>query len=326
MKYLKGLIVLYLFLFIIPVAFAEINIELPEKGFYNLGDKVNPTVSIKEIQNYDGFFSLHIFCDDYDLQYYTVPLSLEAGSRTQLTVPELSLSNSMMNKCRIKSIFEANDGDRINSVWSEYFFVTDRINVSIDKNLEAKPGEEIIISGEIKKNNNEILKNAEVKISFKGQEYNLNITRGQFQRTFRIAENIEAGEIPILVVATDKYGNYGDKISKIKIIPIPTRIENRLEIDVLNPGDNLNVMVILFDHTDNAINGSEINVKIFDPDDKIIAENNIQSMDKIEFKTEVSQIPGNYFLLSSFEDIKKANQFYDRKCQKNHYGTGWKFC
>jgi len=74
MKYLKRFLVLqFLLLLMIPFAFADINIEIPGKSSYNLGEKIVPDISIKEDQDYDGFFSLHIFCGNYDLQYYTSP-------------------------------------------------------------------------------------------------------------------------------------------------------------------------------------------------------------------------------------------------------------
>ena len=69
MKNLKRFLILqFLSLFIIPTAFGEITINIQGKGVYNLGEKVLPSVSIKEDQDYDGFFNLHIFCDNYDLQ------------------------------------------------------------------------------------------------------------------------------------------------------------------------------------------------------------------------------------------------------------------
>ena len=179
MKNLKRILVLQFFiLFVIPITFAQIDIALPEKDIYNLGDKVIPTVSIKFDQDYDGFFNLHIFCEDYDLQYYTTPLNLEANFRTQLTVPDLPLSKSMIGKCRLKSNFEVSDGERIDGVWSEYFFVTDKLNVTLDKSLEAKPGEDILILGDVRKYSNEFLSKGTAKISFRNKENDVDVISG----------------------------------------------------------------------------------------------------------------------------------------------------
>jgi len=107
MRIIKGyLILLFVLIFMIPFSIAEISINLPEKTIYNLGEKIIADISIKEEENYDGFFKLSIICDDYDLQYYTVPLSVDAGARTQLTVPDLTLFKPMMGTCRIKAGFD----------------------------------------------------------------------------------------------------------------------------------------------------------------------------------------------------------------------------
>ena len=63
-----------------------------------------------------------IICDDYNLQYYKIPLSLEAGFRIQLTVPPLSLSKGMIGDCRLNSNFEADNGGSIVAADSKRFF------------------------------------------------------------------------------------------------------------------------------------------------------------------------------------------------------------
>lgn len=310
MEYLKRLLTLqFLFLVAIPMALGEIIVDIPEKNVYNLGEKVIPTVSIKEDQDYSGFFKLSIFCDNYDLQYYTIPLSLEADFRTQLTVPELSLAESMTSKCRLKANFELSDGDRIDSAWSEYFFVTDELNITVDSSLEAKPGEDVIILGQIKKQSNELMPKGEAKISFRSEENKIDIISGKFEHVIYLEGDVETGNIPLLIVATDQYGNYGDKILSLKVLPIPTRIESRIENNVLLPGDTLKARVILYDHSNKAINGSKVNVKIFDSNENVMAEKDIQNMNYFELKTEKKQMPGRYFLTSAFENIKEQSSF-----------------
>jgi hypothetical protein len=317
MKYLKRLFLLqFLLLFIIPTTFADITITLPEKEMYNLGEKIVPVISIKQENDYDGFFKLYISCDNYDLQYYTIPLNLEAGLRTQLTVPELSLSKSMTTKCRLKSNFESTDGEKIDTEWSKDFFVTDKVNMVIEGNFEAKPGEDILLFGEIRKQSNELMSKGEAKISFKGNEETVDVVNGEFKHVIHLSSDAEAGNIPIIIAVTDRYGNYGDQSLRIKILPIPTRIENSLENNILMPGDTLKARVVIYDHTNKAINGSRINVKIFAPDEKLMAEKDIQSLNYFEFKTEKTQTPGKYRLLSTFEDVEEQSTFQIESVRK----------
>ncbi|MCH8329071.1 MAG: hypothetical protein IIB81_01615 [Nanoarchaeota archaeon] len=315
MKYLKRLLIVpFLFLFIIPIAFGEIIITLPGKDLYNLGDKIIPAVSIKEDGDYDGSFSLHIFCDDSGEKYYQVQVrdQIKAGLWTQLRILDehnLLLDRSMIGKCRLKSSFKSTDGDIVDNEWSEYFVVTNDLNIVVDENLEAKPGEDILISGEIRKSNNEVLSKGEATISFKGNEEKVDVVAGEFEHTIHLSSGAETGNIPILIIVTDKYGNYGEQLLDLKVLPIPTRIENSFENNILMPGDTLKARVVIYDHTNSAISGSKVNVKIFGPDEELIAEKDIQSKNYLEFKTEKTQMPGNYFLLSTFEDVKEQSTF-----------------
>ncbi|MCK4859638.1 MAG: hypothetical protein KAS87_03650 [Candidatus Omnitrophica bacterium] len=312
MKYLKKhLILLFLFLFIIPMAFGEIIITLPEKDLYNLGEKVVPSVSIKEEQDYyGGRFSLHIFCDNYDELYYITPLSPEANFRRQLTVPELTLSKSMTTKCSLKSNFKAIDGENVDTAWSKEFFVTDELDITINVGLEAKPGEDVILLGIARKHSGELLSEGEAEITFKDTKSEVEVSSfGKFEHTIHLDANVEAGDAPIRIIVTDKYGNYGDQLLDLRVLPISTRIENSFENSILMPGDTLKARVSLYDHNGKVINGSRVNVRIFDPDENLIAEKDIQNLNYFEFKTEKTQMPGNYFLLSAFEDVKEQSTF-----------------
>lgn len=317
MKSVKRALVLnFLLLLIIPIAFAEITITLPEKNSYNLGDKIVPEVSIKVESDYDGFFKLLISCDNYNMQYYTIPLSLEANLRVQLTVPELSLSKSMATQCNLKSNFDTVDGENVDTEWSKDFFVTDELDIILDSDFEAEPGKDVVISGKVTKKGSEVLPKGEAKISFKGKEETVDVANGKFEHAIHLSVDTEAGNIPALIAITDRYGNYGNKIVNIRVLPIPTRIGNSFENNILTPGDILKAKVVLYDHTDKAINGSKVNVRIFAPDKNLIAEKDIQSMNYLEFEPEKTQMPGNYILLSSFGNIKEQSSFEIKSVRK----------
>ena len=286
MEILKRLVVLQLLflLFIAPSAFGEITIKLPEKSAYNLGDKILPEVSIREGRDYDGFFSLHIYCDKYDLQYYTIPLNVEADFRTQVSVPELPLSKPMTGKCSLRSNFEAIDGKSIDNSQSERFSVTDELKINVDGTLEAKPGEDFVISGRVKKYDNEALPKGEAEITYGNEKANADITLGEFKHAIHLSNNAKSGTMPLAITAKDKYGNYGDIVLDFVVIPILTRIENRIENDVLMPGDVLKARIVLYDHNNEVISGNRVDIKILSPDEKLLAENYIESLNYLEFK------------------------------------------
>jgi hypothetical protein len=304
----RAFILQFLILFIIPIVSADLSVTIPDKDVYNLGEKIVPIVSIKESSDYDGFFNLNIDCGDYNLKYYTIPLSLEADFRTQLTVPDLSLSKSMVGICELKSSFEASGGERVDSAVSENFEVTDELLVEVNEDLDAKPGDNIVISGEVRKDDNELLKKGEVEIRFKNKKYNINLTSGEFEYVISLDDDAETGVVPVRVSVTDKYGNNGDKTLNVNIKSIPTRITNIFESDILMPNDNLKVQVNLYDHRSKVM-GGDVNVKAFDTNDELIANKEIKSSAYFEFTLEKEQIPGSYFLLSTFEDVKQRDDF-----------------
>jgi hypothetical protein len=317
MKKIKGFLILQaLILLIIPFSFAEMSITLPDKETYNLGEKIIPTVSVKEVQDFDGFFKASIICDNVNLQYYTTPLNVEAGIRVQVDVAELTLFESMKNKCRIKAGFDATNGEIISTITSDEFEVTNKLEISLDGDLEAKPGEEVLISAEIKTQSNELLLEGETTLTYNNLETKINVSLGKVEHIIKLSDNAKTRGVPVAIVVKDKYGNYGDEIIQINVVPIPTSIENRFGKVILNPGENINVKVILYDHNDEVVNGSEIDIKIVGPDEKVIVEKKVQSMSSLVFETQKNQMPGTYVMLSNYKDIEEKNTFTIEEIKK----------
>lgn len=317
MKTIKRLVFLhFLLIAFIPSVFAEIIITLPDKQTYNLGEKIMPTVSIKEDQGYNGFFKLNLVCDSYNLQYYTTPLSLEAGIRTQVPVPELTFFSEMKGTCSIKASFDQNNGDNIDNVASGSFVVTDLINIISNENIESNPGEHVLILADIKKASNEVLSKGEASIKYKDEQINTDVTIGKLEYKLYVTSSTEAGDYSIIFDVTDKFGNKGEKTLSLKVPQIPTNIENDVENNVLMPGDSLKAKITLYDHTHKVINQSGINIKVFGPNGKLIAEKDMPSLGSFEFITAKSQGPGTYYILSTFEDVKQQSAFTINEVKK----------
>jgi len=309
MKKLEGILVWQLlFLLLIPLSFAEISLDLSDQEVYNLGDKISPVISIKEDQDYNGFFNLRLICDDYDLQYYTSPLSIEENVRTQVTVPELTLFESMKGDCRIKAGFVEGDGTKVDSTSSNDFLVTDEINIATDENIIAKPGEEIVISADIRKQSTEALSEGTAEIHFNNEKFEIDVISGKLEHTLELNYDAETGDVPIRIIIEDKYGNRGKKTITLTILSIPSKIENQIEEYVLVPGDSFKSKIILYDHNDIIIDGIDINVKIFNPDGHIITETDVESLATFGLDTDMSFIPGDYSIVSQFEVV---SQFED---------------
>lgn len=317
MNFLKGLMLLQMpLLLLIPMVSAEIQITLPENNFYNLGDRVLPEISVKEAESYYGFFKVHISCDNYELQYYTIPLSVEAGFRAQIAVPELQLANSMKGKCSLRADYDATDGTRIGSSSSENFLVENTLDISVKQDLKVNPGESLDIFVEVRKYNNGFLSKGEASLTFNNKEEKTAVGFGVLKHTISVDRNTEAGNIPTHVSVKDQFGNFADKTFDITVLAIPTRIENLFDSKLLMPDDKGRVKITLYDHTGEVINGSVINAKVLDPGKNIVAEKKVENQAYFEFQLNPHQAPGEYFLLSAFETIKEQSSFTVESVEK----------
>src|SRR3989338_4141165 len=317
MNFLKGIILLQISLLsIIPLAYAEVQVTLPENNLYNLGDRILPEISIKEAESYYGFFKVHISFDNYEIQYYTIPLSAEAGFRAQIAVPELQLTDFMKGKCSLRADYDATDGTRISSSSSESFLVEDKLDISIKQGLEVIPGESMDIFVEVRKYNNGFLAKGEATVTFNNKEEKTAVGFGVLKHTISVDRNTGAGNIPIHISVKDQFRNYADKSFDINVLAIPIRIENLFDSNLFMPDDKGRVKITLYDHTDKVINGSLINAKILNPEKNIIAEKKVENQAYFEFQLNPNQAPGEYFLLSSFENIKEQSSFTVESVEK----------
>ena len=308
MKWLKVVITSSLFFILMPLVFGEINIAIPEKEVYNLGEKIGASVSIIEDQDYEGFLKAIINCKDYGLQYYTTPLSIEANFRTQIQIPELPSFASMKGNCNIRAEFEGINGAKISKADSNSFFVTDELNISTSKIINVLPTENVILEGVVKKINSDDLEAGNVKISFRNKEFDTNVEFGNFNYSLALDPDTDIGNYPILIVVEDKHKNYGDAIVQLNVLPIPTRIENRLESKSINPGNQLNARIILYDHKDRVMSGI-INVNLLDPDGKKLISKQVESLDWINYEFNRNDLPGTYSIISTMEGLRQETQF-----------------
>lgn len=298
-----------LLLFSIPLAFAEMQLSLPEEGYYNLGDKIKPEASIKLDEAHSGFFKVSIICTSYNLQYYTVPLDVESGFRTQVDVPSLPLSGPMLGECRLRADFDSINGNTIDSIESETFIVEKFLSINLSNSLIAKPGDEMQIAGKVIKYNGKVLEKGTAELVFGSNTYNVEVISGNIAHKISIEGSKEAGNYPLQIKVNDKYGNYGEQLFYIEVLAIPTKIESQLSSSTLLPGDKLAAKITLFDHTNKTLANKSISVKVFNSNSEIIAQKDMQSTGYFEFIADEAQEPGSYYIISSFGDIKQQSNF-----------------
>src|SRR3989338_8785252 len=291
-----------------PISFAEVSITLPQKDVYSLGEGITPEVSVKESQNYNGFFKLSIVCDDYEMQYFAIPLSVEADSRRVVDAAELTLFQPMVGSCRIEAAFDGNDRSSIARESSEDFEVSDSVKITTQETIEVQPGEDVSIIANISKASGEAL-TGNAEISFNNQTISSEIDSGRLDQIISIPHDMEAGEKLLAIIALDESGNRGEILVTLNVLQIPTSIENAIASDVLIPGEELKAIVTLYDHIGLPIEKSSINVRIFGPAENQLNEAEIESGKEFGMMTHNGLGPGAYYLLSSFGNVRQQSTF-----------------
>jgi len=309
-----------LLLSFIPIAFAEMRLSLPENNYYNLGDKLSPEVSIKLNEAYSGFFKMSIVCTSYNLQYYTIPLDVESGFRAQVDVLSLPLSKPMLGECKLKADFDSINGETIDGTESEAIIVEKALGINLSSSQIVKPGEELPISGRVIKYNGNLLEKGSAELIFGSSQYNTEVASGNIEYKIKIDGSRAAGKYPLQIKVNDKYGNYGDYVFDVEVLSIPTKINNEIANNAILPGDKLAARITLFDHTGKILANKSIIVKIFNSNNEIIAQKDVQSTGYFEFAADEAQEPGTYYISSSFKDelgdVKEQSAFIVESVRK----------
>ena len=84
---MKALFFAVIFLLIIPISFASIEITSSFKEKYNLGDIIESSVRITTEKYTEGLIKATLKCTDKDVLYYAAPISMEQGETKTVEIP-----------------------------------------------------------------------------------------------------------------------------------------------------------------------------------------------------------------------------------------------
>ena len=297
----KG-VLFFLFILIIPFAFADIIIQT-DQSIYNLGNKIKASASVLQSNNFEGLFKLTIDCGAYKLQYFLTPISLEANFRTAVNVPELAATASMLGNCIITGDLATNDNLLIEKKNSINFGVANQLIVlPVKSKITAFPSDKILISGVLNEAfGNNVLK-ASTKISLDNYSHTIDAVDGKFNLTIELQNNIKSGKHTIEISASDSKNNFGSSSIEIEITAIPTYIKNDLSQIQILPGSKIEITSSLYDHADDVINAS-LDLELTAPAGIKVFRKVVQSNDKIDYEFSQYAEPGSYILASAYKNL-----------------------
>jgi hypothetical protein len=301
--------IFWFFAFYIPIAAGDMLVTLNDKKNFNLGDFLISSTSIKLDENLSGFIRIGLHCLNYGLPFYTAPLEVEAGFRTVIEIPQISLPRSSEGKCRLRADFDDVEGTRIDSGWSDYFLVESELDVSAEDNLVGKPGEKVTINAHARRKDSQLVNDAKVTVTFLGQEEKINLLSGNLNYELPIKNDLKPGSYNLYLTIIDDKGNTGYKEISVRLEAVPTSIGIHLDKENINPGENIKLKFTLNDQAGTPIKNKSIVVEILEPTGNVFINENVESGDYLESSTKMTQEPGTYKILAMYPEINEQSTF-----------------
>ena len=264
--------------------------------------------SVDYKNNFEGLFRLTISCNDYKLQYFLAPISLEANFRTAVEVPELTVTSSMLGHCTIIGDLTTNENLILDEKESNSFEATNKLIVlPVSNKIISLPAGSIQIVGIVNEAyGNNVLK-ASAKMTLDNSTYEAGVEDGKFNITIELTKNIKSGKHTIEISAIDSKDNIGNSNVELEITAVPSYIKTELNSDNLLPGSNVDILSSLFDQADDLINVS-LDLELKDPKGDKIFRKVVKSHEKIAYEFSQYAEPGAYVLESTYNNLHSKSE------------------
>ncbi len=288
---------------IIPTVFADITINT-DQGVYNLGNRVKASASILHDKNFEGLFKLTLSCDNYNLQYFLTPVSLESNFRTSIAVPEIIATSSMLGNCNIIGNLATNDNKIIDEESSNSFNATDQLNVlPVKSKITSLPGDNALITGVVNNAFGHNILKASTKVILDNGSYEIDTIDGIFNLTLKLPNNIKSGKHTIEIYTSDSKGNSGGSSVELEITVIPSYIKLELSRDIFLPGSTMEILASLYDQANELVNDT-LGLELTSPTGDKVFTKVVRSNEKINYEFSQYSGPGIYYLVSTYNSLE----------------------
>jgi len=304
---MKTVLKLALLLFImIPIAYADINLNSLDGTRYNLGDRIFFAGYVQEANAFTGTIEIMNVCGNESKVVFFSLLTLDKDEKYEFS-QDLVVNN--LGACYFDVLVKGDDGSLEQERSSEYI-ITKELRVEADADIiTQKPGKDVIISGIIRKANGLRISDGSVALTFNNKVYGTGLSDGAFSYKITLPIDVASGEQVVEVKARDLKGNEGIGQVKFRVISVPKELDIGIDKDTYLPGEKVITKVLLNDQSDKNIQGSS-SVQLFDPNNNIemtkVVENGI---DFEIFLSEIT-IPGTWIIKAENNDFYDSKKFY----------------
>ena len=294
-------IALLLFFLILPSALADIAV-IPQQHAYNLGNKLKASASVLS-DSFEGLFKISLVCDNYDIQYFVTPLSLESGYRTALYVPELQITPPMLGTCKVTATLSTNNGTAMEEKPSSTFLVTRDLSIlPTDDYVSSLPGKLIKLVGVLNEAFGNNVLNATILARIDNFTSASLVDDGTYEIGILLPPDIKSGKHKIELIANDPKSNSGTAALDLNIIPVPSRLEVNVNETTVLPGSKFTITASLYDQAQDLINET-LSLTSTSPSGKTAFSKNVASGEAISYDFSQNSEPGDYIITGEYKNM-----------------------
>ena len=168
-----------------------------------------------------------------------------------------------------------------------------KINAKVDK-LEILPGDSIVVDGEVKYRNNELVKDAKLLIN----NNNVALDGGKFSFTINTAGNIKSWQNDVAIKANDEYGNFGEGLMSFRVIAVASKLVVNKNKQEYYPRDALEVNSYLYDQAGESMENDAI-VSLKNPDGGEVEK----GVGNLIYRFDDAAVPGTWRIIASQDKL-----------------------
>lgn len=317
---MRKTILLIILVLMATVVSADMRLFGFAKERYNLGDSLVASFSVKTASDFDGLFKAAIVCDTYTLEYFVTPLKLIANEQRNIDVTQLDLTDpSFVGLCFVKSNLRPFGNLSGEEFQSQNIVITEEIPLVVElEKQEFLPGENLVVSG-YARTTHETFQGANLEIVFDDKEFKYPMQGSNFSHGFELGADIKSGTHTISISADDSFGNKGSATAEFSVIPVPTRLEHRLTKSELDPGEDINLEVMLYDQAGDLMQG-KANTEILGPNEEIVFNAEQDTGKVVSHKFGQAASPGTYTITSVSDDLRAEDTVSVRELRQVSVG------
>jgi len=299
--------IIVLFILMMSAASAEIYIESLENERYNIGDVAVLEGYVQQQNKFNGDLEIRYLCGNESKVMLFSVINLDAGEKHPFS-QEFPVNKVIDGNCYFT--VSVNGGDVSEERRSGDFVLTNELRVEGDLDvLTQKPGNDVIVSGVIRKMNGLRVVSGSVALTLNGKVYGSGLSDGAFSYRVTLPEDISAGEQAILIKARDLEGNEGSGEVRFRVVSVPEELVVNIDKDTYRPGERITTTVFLNDQSGKNVLGSST-VQLVDPngDDTLtkVVENGIE----FEIFLDEITLPGTWILRGENKGFETSKKFY----------------